>query len=168
MNHDIHIANASLEPLTREAAAQISLWEYEAPYTAYSFKGHPNAYLQDSSTWGREQFCLVDGETLLGQVSCQWDGEGLWVGWSMAPPLCGRGYGAAFVARCVQELRRVKNHTGRILLRVAAQNQRAIRAYQKAGFQHVETIQDEIAYSNHIEDFWVMALPTPDETVAQA
>ena len=168
MNHDIHIANASLEPLTREAAAQISLWEYEAPYTAYSFKGHPNAYLQDSSTWGREQFCLVDGETLLGQVSCQWDGEGLWVGWSMTPPLCGRGYGAAFVARCVQELRRVKNHTGRILLRVAAQNQRAIRAYQKAGFQHVETIQDEIAYSNHIEDFWVMALPTPDGTVAQA
>ena len=43
-------------------------------------------------------------------------------------------------------------------LRVAAWNQRAIRAYQKSGFSYVKTIQDEIAYSNHMEDFWVMEL----------
>ena len=103
-------------------------------------------------------FCLVGGGTVLGQVSCQYEGDDLWVGWSMAPQFCGKGNGAAFVGRCVEELCRVKGHNGRVLLRVSARNQRAIKAYQKAGFRYMETIQDEIAYSNCIEDFWVMAL----------
>jgi RimJ/RimL family protein N-acetyltransferase len=41
---------------------------------------------------------------------------------------------------------------------LSAWNQRAIYAYQKAGFAYVKTIKDEIAYSNHMEDFWVMEL----------
>lgn len=76
----------------------------------------------------------------------------------MIPQLCGKGNGAAFVEKCVKELRYIKGHTGRMMLRVAAWNQRAIYAYQKAGFNYVETIQDEIVYSNHMEDFWVMEL----------
>ena len=147
-----------LKPLTKETVAEIARWEYEKPYDAYNFTNHPNGYLFDDSTWGTEQFCLVDGETILGQVTCQLDGKDLWVGWSMAPQFCGKGNGSNFVNRCVRELREFTGHTGRILLRVAAWNQRAIRAYQKAGFSYVETIQDEIAYSNHIEDFWVMEL----------
>jgi len=50
------------------------------------------------------------------------------------------------------------SYTGRILLRVSIRNKRAIRSYQKAGFRYVETIKDEIAYSNNIEDFWIMEL----------
>lgn len=152
------MANSFLEPLTKGAANEIAQWEYEAPYDAYSFKGHPAEYLMNESTWGTEQFCLVEEGTLLGQVSCQYADGALWVGWSMAPQLCGKGNGAAFVQRCVKELRRVKACNGRILLRVSARNQRAIKAYQKAGFRYVETIQDEIAYSGNIEDFWVMEL----------
>ncbi|MBR6748356.1 MAG: GNAT family N-acetyltransferase, partial [Clostridia bacterium] len=82
----------------------------------------------------------------------------LWVGWSMAPELTGQGNGAAFVSCCVREIRRVKGHTGRILLRVSARNIRAIKAYQKAGFRYVKTIRDEIAFSDNMEDFWVMEL----------
>lgn len=151
-------ANGCLIPLVSDIANEIAQWEYEAPYEAYSFKGCPNEYLLDESTWGVEQFCMVDNGVLLGQVACQYEGDTLWIGWSMAPLLCGKGNGAAFVDRCVKELRRVKLHTGRMLLRVSARNRRAIKAYQKAGFQYVETIRDEIAYSDHIEDFWVMAL----------
>lgn len=33
-----------------------------------------------------------------------------------------------------------------------------VRNTLKAGFRYLETIQDEIAYSDCIEDFWVMAL----------
>ncbi len=150
--------NGKLLPLSKETAAQISQWEYEAPYEAYSIKGHHDEYLMDESTWGREQFCLVLDGTLLGQVSCQYEGENLWVGWSMAPQFCGKGNGAAFVARCVNEICRVKGHIGRVLLRVSARNKRAIKAYQRAGFRYVETIQDEIAYSDNMEDFWVMEL----------
>lgn len=158
MEKPISMANTSLEPLTKDAANEISQWAYEVPYDAYSFKGSPNAYLMNESTWGTEQFCLADGGILIGQVACQYEGGDLWVGWSMAPQLCGQGNGAAFVDRCVKELRRIKAHRGRVLLRVSARNQRAIKAYQKAGFRYVKTIQDEIAYSGHMEDFWVMAL----------
>ena len=150
--------HAALNPMNEAAAAEISRWEYESPYDVYSFKGRPDGWLMNRSTWGKEQFCLMDGDAVLGQVACQPLGTDLWVGWAMAPQLCGKGNGSAFVRRCVGELRAVTGHTGRILLRVALRNQRAIRAYQKAGFFYVETIQDEIAYSGRVEDFWIMAL----------
>lgn len=154
----IDFLNCLLVPLRQYTASQISQWEYDKPYDVYNFKGALNGYLMKESTWGTKQFCLVDNSKIIGQVSCQFEGTDLWVGWSMAPQLCGKGNGATFVKKCVKELRRIKGHTGRILLRVAAWNRRAIRAYQKAGFNYVETIQDEIAYSNHMEDFWVMEL----------
>lgn len=152
--------NGELLPLSQETVAEISQWEYETPYEAYNIKGHYDEYLMDVSTWGTEQFCLVQDGILLGQVACQYEGNDLWVGWSMAPQFCGKGGGTVFVDRCIKEIRRIKSHTGRMLLRVSARNLRAIKAYQNAGFQYIETIQDEIAYSDHIEDFWVMALPS--------
>ena len=158
MENPINMADGLLEPLTKEIVAKISVWEYEAPYEAYSFKGHHDEYLLDESIWGVEQFCLTCDGILLGQVACQYEGDNLWVGWSMAPEFTGWGYGTAFVECCVREIRAVKGHTGRILLRVAASNQRAIKAYQKAGFRYVETIQDEIAFSGLLEAFWVMEL----------
>ena len=158
MENQINMAKCSLEPLTKETVAEMSRWEYEAPYDAYSFKGHHDEYLLDESIWGVEQFCLTYDGIVLGQVACQYEEDNLWVGWSMAPELTGQGNGAAFVTRCVQEIRRVKGYTGRLLLRVSARNKRAIKAYQKAGFRYVETIQDEIAFSDNMEDFWVMEL----------
>ena len=150
--------NGVLRPLSLDAVEHISQWEYEAPYEAYSFKGYQDEYLLDESIWGVEQSCLTYDGIILGQVACQYEGDDLWVGWSMAPEFTGQGNGATFVERCVQEICRVKGHTGRILLRVSARNKRAIKAYQKVGFRYVETIQDEIAFSNNMEDFWVMEL----------
>ncbi len=152
----IDFSSGYLVPLSRDALKEMCQWEYEAPYEAYSIKGHCDEYLLDESTWGTEQFCLVQEGILLGQVACQYEGNDLWVGWSMAPKFTGKGYGAAFTEHCVKELCRIKDHSGRVLLRVSARNQRAIKAYQKAGFQYVQTIQDEIAYSDNMEDFWVM------------
>ena len=158
MKNQINMTKGSLEPLTKETAAVISGWEYEAPYQAYSFKDHHDEYLLDESIWGIEQLCLACDGIILGQVACQYEGDDLWVGWSMAPEFTGQGNGATFVSRCVQEICRVKGHIGRILLRVSARNKRAIKAYQKAGFRYVETIQDAIAFSDNIEDFYVMVL----------
>ena len=158
MENQINMVKGTLEPLTKDTVAEISQWEYEAPYEAYSFIGHHDEYMLDESIWGVEQFCLACDGIILGQVACQYEGDDLWVGWSMAPELTGQGNGATFVSCCVQEIRRVKDHTGRILLRVSARNKRAIKAYQKAGFRYMETIQDEIAFSDNVEDFWVMEL----------
>ena len=154
MEHEF--TSCQLRPLTENYAAQMLQWEYEPPYAEYSFKGQHDDWLMDQSTWGVEQFCLANGKDAVAQVACQLEGDDLWVGWSLAPSLCGKGNGAQFVALCVMRLIELKQPAGRVLLRVAARNKRAIKAYQKAGFAYLETIQDEIAYSNHMEDFWVM------------
>ena len=41
-------------------------------------------------------------------------------------------------------------------LKVAAANQRAIRAYQKAGFHYRATEIDEVPYTGQPESFWIM------------
>ncbi len=156
MSDKIKLENSTLQSMSAAAAAEICQWSYDPPFDVYNYRGVSDEYLMDQSTWGTEQFCLVDGSTILGQAACQYEGDDLWVGWSMAPALCGKGGGAAFVRKCAMELRAVKGHTGRMLLRVAAWNRRAVKAYQKAGFVYVETIRDEIAYTGHMEDFWVM------------
>lgn len=148
--------NCTLQALTEKTVDIICQWEYDAPYNVYDFKGRPNKYLLKKNTWGKEQFCLMSNNEVVGQVACQFDNNDLWVGWSLAPKYCGSGNGYLFVQKCVEEIRRIKNYKGNIYLRVAAANQRAIKAYQKAGFVYRDTIQDEVAYTDHMEDFWVM------------
>ncbi|MDD2268669.1 MAG: GNAT family N-acetyltransferase [Eubacteriales bacterium] len=148
--------NCFLQELKVETAKEISQWEYDEPYDVYNFKGRPNGYLMDQKTWGTEQFALCYDNILVGQIACQFDDDNLWVGWSLSPKLCGRGNGHLFVKRCIEEIRKIKTYNGKIYLRVSASNKRAIKAYQKSGFVYLKTIQDGVAYSNNIEDFWVM------------
>lgn len=153
---EIDYENCAVVPMTEEAAEEIGSWKYEKPYAAYSFRGREDDYLFDRSLWGSELFYMTDGERVIGQVACQrYEGE-MWVGWSLSPELCGRGNGHLFVKRCVCEVRRIKNYSGDLLLRVAASNKRAVNAYRKAGFIYCRTISDEVAYSGITEDFYVM------------
>ena len=153
---EIDFENCILQSLTEEAVDVIYQWEYDKPYHVYSFNSHSNDCLLRKDSWGIEQFCLLYEEKVIGQVACQFDSEDLWVGWSLAPEYCGKGNGHLFVQKCVEQIRQKKQYKGDIYLRVAATNKRAIKAYQKAGFVYDSTIQDEVAYTNHIEDFWVM------------
>ena len=99
MKNQINMAKSSLEPLTKETVAEIVQWDYEAPYDAYNFKGNNDEYLLGESVWGVEQFCLTCDGMILGQVACQFEGDDLWDGWSMAPEFTGQGNGATFVSR---------------------------------------------------------------------
>lgn len=148
--------NCALQALTEKTVDVICQWEYDVPYNVYDFKGRPNKYLLKKDTWGKEQFCLMNDNEVVGQVACQFDNNDLWVGWSLAPKYCGKGLGHLFVLKCIEDIRKIKDYKGKIFLRVAAVNERAIKAYQRAGFVYDETIQDEVAYTNHVEDFWVM------------
>jgi len=154
----MNLSTCVLKPMDKKAAEIICEWEYPAPYDVYNFKGKKNGYLFNKEIWGDQQFCLISGvdNAVIGQVACQCHDNNFWIGWSFAPELCGQGNGHQFIFRCVEEIRRVKSYHGSIYLRVAAWNDRAKRAYEKAGFVYVETILDEIAYSNKTENFWVM------------
>ena len=150
--------NARMHALTDEFAYKISNWEYGVPYQRYNFKGRPNGYLMNKETWGTEQFCLLENNEILGYVSCQFENDKLWVGWSLCPDLCGKRTGHLFALKCIEEIRKQKRYNEEIYLRVAASNIRAIKAYQRAGFAFSEIIQEEVAYTNNIEDFWIMKI----------
>lgn len=152
-----------LRPLNTQYAAVIAQWEYATPYDIYNFKDHPLDYLMDEKTWGTEQFALCCGEAVIGQVACQFFEGTLWIGWAQSPAFCGSGNGHVFVKKCVEEIRNATDFRGRIALRVAASNIRAVKAYQRAGFVYRETIVDEVAYSEHFEDFWVMEIISQQE-----
>lgn len=152
MNYD----ECTLQGLAYETATKISQWKYEKPYDVYNFYGTPDGYLLNEDTWGTEQFCLLNNGEVIGFIACQYDDDNLWAGWSLSPLYCGQGNGYLFIVRCVEEIRKAKNYKGTLYLRVAAWNKRAIKAYEKAGFVYFGTIQDEIAYTNNFEDFWVM------------
>ena len=152
----MYYKNAHLHALTEEMALQISEWEYKPPLDMYSFKGRPNGYLMDKATWGTEQFCLLEQARLIGYVSCRLDKDMLGAGRPLFPKLCGRGEGHLFAEKCVQEIRGIKHYNDTVYLRAAASNIRAVKAYKRAGFVLSEIIQDEIADTNNIEDFWVM------------
>ncbi|NLB42921.1 MAG: GNAT family N-acetyltransferase [Clostridiales bacterium] len=150
------INHCNLIPLNIKYASEISTWQYDAPYEAYSFRDN-DGYLWNKNSWGSEQFCMLYENMVLGQVACQFDNNEMWVGWSLNPDFCGKGIGSDFIKQCVEELCRVKNYKkGYIYLRVAAWNKRAIKCYQKIGFEYINTILDEIAGTDKQEEFWVM------------
>lgn len=157
------MSSCVLRPMDEGAADIIREWEYPKPYEVYSFKDKKNGYLLDRRIWGIEQFYLISNDEIVGQVACQYDNDDLWVGWSLSPALCGTGNGHLFVNKCIEEIRRVKQHKGSLLLRVAAWNERAIKAYAKAGFTYKETIVDGVAGSSKVDVFWVMESLDPHQ-----
>ena len=141
----------------------ISRWRYEGVYAFYNcsepFRAEDPERLvgEDSFVW------LGPGGEILGHVSYGPDGQiptveeygypadALDVGLGLRPDLCGQGLGTEFVQMC---LRFAWERYGavRFRLSVAAFNQRAVGAYQKAGF----SVEREVTNSFFHNKFYIM------------
>lgn len=132
-------------PRLRKHETLISRWRYEGEYSFYNCReaagpGQPEEPVDaDSFVW-------IDREgDVLGHVSYGPDGQiptvegyaysrdALDIGLGLRPDLCGRGIGAAFTALCMR-FARERYGAVRFRLSVAAFNERAVKAYKKAGF----------------------------------
>ncbi|MGN6814416.1 MAG: GNAT family N-acetyltransferase [Thermomicrobiales bacterium] len=123
--------------LTQADAVAIAAWHYPAPYTFYDFASDPDdlAELLDPARRGATYFAVTD-ETgaLAGFWQIQMHGTTAEIGLGLRPDMTGRGLGLAFLkaglaftsARCPAR---------QFSLTVAVFNERAIRVYQRAGFQ---------------------------------
>lgn len=135
-----------VRPMTEEDAEQICAWTYEPPYHLYGFlpwnqtqalgieMGDPDIrraqYVSVTNAAGElagfaQLFPLV-GVTRLGL--------------GMRPDLLGQGQGASFVLVIAQEALR-RHPEDEIDLEVLTWNERAIRAYKKAGFRITDTYE---------------------------
>ena len=143
----------------------VDTWKYENDYSIYDYSNEAD-HMLDEEGWGRGIFAVLnqDGD-LIGELSIEFfDAQGqytdfrdfdnqalvnereLWIGFGLRPDLVGQGLGANFVTACVEYAVQIYRYRGEyIRLGVAMFNQRAIKAYKKAGFEIFEQAVGEIS-----------------------
>jgi RimJ/RimL family protein N-acetyltransferase len=127
-----------IEPVDEHTRAEIDSWSYEPPYDFYNG--------EDDPVQNPERFFAArdtDG-SLVGFYYFEQKGDALEYGLGLRPGLTGRGLGLEFI-RAGLEFGRQRYEAQRIVLAVAAFNERAISVYERAGFRetgrHMRTFE---------------------------
>ncbi|HTO26632.1 MAG TPA: GNAT family protein [Gaiellaceae bacterium] len=123
-------------------AAAIAAWTYEPPYSFYDWTADADdlALLLDAET--REgRFFSVDDENgdLVGFFEFRVEGPDVVVGLGLRPNLTGGGLGQRFVGAGLDFACERFAPAGCFRLSVATFNERAIRVYERCGFQPART-----------------------------
>lgn len=116
--------------MTEAEADAIAEWRYERPYDFYDGDQEP--------VLNPERFFAARDETaeLVGFYYFEQKGDALEYGLGLRPELVGRGLGPDFV-RAGLEFGRLRFRPQRVILSVAAFNERARLVYERAGFHEV-------------------------------
>jgi RimJ/RimL family protein N-acetyltransferase len=114
---------------SREEISEVMSWQYDAPYEFYSGDGEPPL--------NPERFFAARDERgeLVGFFYFERRGEALFYGLGLRPELTGKGLGLDFVHAGLRFARRRYRPTARVILDVASFNERAIKVYERAGFE---------------------------------
>lgn len=141
----------TFRPLDEKNARSILQWKYEAPYDIYNLaSSNPEdtlRYLLDPqnafySIYGQpddlEAFCSFgpDGQVSGGDYST----PALDIGLGLRPDLTGQGYGSEYVSAVINFAHSTYSPE-QLRVTIAAFNGRALRVWEKAGFQVVQKFQ---------------------------
>lgn len=150
---------------SEHANAIVAQWKYDGEHSMYDYSNETRHVL-DPEAWGVGLFAVLDGKgELIGELTVEfYDEKGfyteydkyadnglinsheMWIGFGLKPALVGKGIGAASVGACARYAVEHCDYRGDyIRLGVAAFNRRAVRAYERAGFQEYERTMGEIA-----------------------
>jgi [ribosomal protein S18]-alanine N-acetyltransferase len=127
---------------TRELdALAIATWRYEPPYSFYDASADQDdlALLLGAETREGRHFSAFDGDDeLVGFFSFTVGVDEVVVGLGLRPDLTGQGLGLAFIEEGLA-FARERFRPSRFRLSVATFNERAIRVYERAGFEPLRT-----------------------------
>ena len=129
----------NLVPLTDDHAAAISGWQYEFPYEWYDTSSDPRKVELFAHPQRRESLRAVvddDGE-LVGFFNFVREGDEVRLGLGMRPDLTGHGFAQPFI-RAGLNYAALEWRPRKFRLWVARWNERALRAYRRAGFREVK------------------------------
>ncbi|MFZ5821580.1 MAG: GNAT family N-acetyltransferase [Chloroflexota bacterium] len=147
------------------ASTIVDAWKYEKEYSIYDYANEAD-HMLDEEGWGRGIFAVLNQEgDLIGELSIEYldaqgqytdfrdfdnealiNGRELWIGFGLRPDLVGQGRGTQFVMACVEYAIQIGRYRGEyVRLGVALFNQRAIKVYEKAGFETFEQTAGEIS-----------------------
>jgi ribosomal-protein-alanine N-acetyltransferase len=160
-------------PMKEEYAGEmINTWKYEGEYSIYDYSNEEEAEaLLQKELWGKGKFAVLDEKkSLVGELTIECfeevpensDGDGfvdietiinssdkvyeMWIGFGLRPDLTGKGLGKEFVLACVNFAVKHLNYKGEyVRLGVAEFNERARKAYEKAGFEVFNVYNGEIS-----------------------
>jgi len=130
--------------MTDGLAAEVGEWQYEFPYEWYDTASDPRRIELFSNAVRREGLRAVIGDDgdLVGFFNFVREGDEVRIGLGMRPDLTGRGLAQPFIQAGL-EYARAQWEPLRFRLWVARWNERALRAYRRAGFVEVE--HDELS-----------------------
>ena len=132
-------------PLTDRHALEIATWRYEFPYEWYDTSADPRRIQLLADQTRREGLrAIVDDESeeLVGFFNFVREGDEVRVGLGMRPDLTGRGLAQPFIDAGL-DYARAEWRPKRFRLWVADWNQRALRAYRRAGFREVVRTEEQ-------------------------
>ncbi|AEI46160.1 GNAT family N-acetyltransferase [Paenibacillus mucilaginosus] len=139
-------AGFRLAPLTEEQARVICTWTYPPPYDIYNWKPWETLLVRgeefaDPDIRQKQYRSVLDEEGRLTGFAQLFPMAGVTrLGLGLRPDLRGSGLGTAFVRAIAEEALRQKP-ANEIDLEVLTWNTRAIRTYEKAGFEITDTYE---------------------------
>ena len=119
--------NITVEPVTPEDVAAFDAYRYDPPYDFYNGEDDP---VQNPERF----YAACDGGELVGFYYFDVKDDAVEYGLGLRPDLTGRGLGLEFFRRGL-EFGVARFGTTKVVLNVAAFNERAIRVYERAGFR---------------------------------
>ena len=127
-----------IEPLTEDQAAEIATWRYEFPYEWYDTASDPRRVELFSNAVEREglRAAVGDDRELVGFFNFVREGDEVRIGLGMRPDLTGQGLAQPFIQAGL-DYATLEWRPRKFRLWVASWNERALRAYRRAGFTEV-------------------------------
>ena len=122
--------------MTEAEAEEVIGWTYPGEYSFYDMANdvEDQAELRAAHVREVKYFSALRDDELIGYFEFDPDGDVLEIGLGLRPDLTGRGLGAEFFEAGLTFGRNRFNPTT-FRLRVATFNQRAVKIYERAGFQ---------------------------------
>ena len=141
------------KPINVAYATQIVHWRYDVPYNVYNSVSDTSEIekaIQSFLDPQNDYYCLIDAHGELAAFCCfgkdaqvpggDYTNTALDIGLGVRPDLTGQGQGQRYIAD-VLNFAHSTFHSTIFRITVAAFNERALRAWKKAGFQQVQTFQ---------------------------
>lgn len=135
--------NYKFVPMNKKYAYEIAYnWKYNGIFSFYDMTADEEdlKHFLNEENWDGNYFGVLNEECeLIGFYSFDFEDDIMWLGFGLNPELTGRGLGYEFVISginfAVENFNYRKNY---VMLAVALFNKRAIRLYEKIGFEPIE------------------------------
>ena len=130
--------------MSEEDAQEIASWRYDAPYSFYDADADADdlALLLSPEVRAGRYLSALSDEVLVGFFEFKRGETDVEIGLGLRPDLTGRGLGLEFLEAGLEFARR-QFSPSLFRLSVATFNERAIRVYERAGFQTVRSFEHE-------------------------